>query len=1254
MNEITVYINGTEVKTTTDKTILQVVKENNLDEIPTLCHDDRIEHFTSCYLCVVEVEGINKFVPSCSTYCNDGMKVTTKNEAIFDTRKTALELLFSNHYADCVGPCKHNCPADVDAQAYIALISMGKYEEALRVIKENNPLPLSIGRVCVRDCENACRRHHVDDAVAVNYLKRFVADIDMKDSWVPEVKERNGKKIAVIGGGPAGLTAAYYLTLEGYQVKIFEKLPALGGMLRYGIPEYRLPKQVLDTEIQWILDLGIDVETGVELGVDFSVEELKAQGYDSVFVGVGAHKASKMRLDGEDKTEGVFRGIDFLRELILSYTPKLEGTVAIVGGGNTAIDAARTALRCGADSVKLIYRRSIKEMPAHHEEIEAAQEEGVEMLFLTNPTSILSKDGKLKGVECIKMELKDAGDGSRPRPVPIEGSEYVVDCNYLVSAIGQGVDTTFIEKDKEMELESWGTIIVNEDTLETSIPGVFAGGDAVTGPLTAVASIGQGKQAALSIMNYLDPLNDAGRKSNFVSMRHNLSQLTDREFEDQSKIKRSKMNELDVNERIKTFDEVELGLCDSEVGDETTRCLECGCSEYYDCTLIKHGQTHGVDIKNFVGETKKYKVDTRHPFITMDANKCINCGRCVRTCAEVLKVSALGFVHRGFKSVVAPAMEKALADTNCISCGNCIDTCPTGALSEKFPFKTLGTMPKYNHEAICNFCSIGCKVNFKKVDNDIFYVSNSTEEIMQTHNNGYLCIKGRFGHRYLTEGELVKEPVIRHNGIMEEKSYEDSLKYAASKVKNIIEQYGKDSVAVFASPKLSNEDLYSIQKFARKTLGTNNITSFSNMIYNENAQELNDAYGMTVSTVSMDDINNADTIVVINSNLSEENLVMELKLKAAQKKGAKVVLINSSEIKLAKFADLWVDSKKGTNTALLNGITNELIRNNKIDSNFIDQKTEGYEDLKEMVSYFAENDVPLLTEISAEKYQNLYKELSNSDSNIIFIYNIDSRSDKSVNDLKGIGNFLTVTGRINKPNNGVLILREATNSTGLLDMGVTPNYLPGYVRFKDKLEVNRISEKWNVDLEDTFKPVDVSEKLQNGDIKAVLIFGEDPLAETVNRKYFNAVKFTFAADAFNTVTTDEADVRIPLTTFIEREGSYTRCDNTVQKSHQVTNGRNVKTPWKVAVDLSKYFDNKLEFESIKNIDAEIKVVNRYYSENDNGDSWTKKLFTNGYISPESKVKFSIYDIDFETVAPIKPNIDFAEKYYEKNVKQLLT
>jgi len=266
--------------------------------------------------------------------------------------------------------------------------------------------------------------------------------------------------------------------------------------LRYGIPSYRLPREVLDAEIKWITDLGIEVKTQVEMGKDFSIESLKKEGFDSVFLGVGAHKASSMRLEHEDEIDGVYRGIDFLREIETKGKRKLHGIVIIVGGGNTAIDAARTSLRLGADKVKIVYRRSIDEMPAHHAEIEAVQDEGIEILILTNPKSIIAENDKLTGIECLKMKLLASDNGGRPRPVPIEGSEYVLNCDYLIGAIGQGVDTSYLAKEGEVKQESWGTLVVNEETMETSLPGVFSGGDVVTGPLTAVSSIGQGRKAA--------------------------------------------------------------------------------------------------------------------------------------------------------------------------------------------------------------------------------------------------------------------------------------------------------------------------------------------------------------------------------------------------------------------------------------------------------------------------------------------------------------------------------------------------------------------------------------------------------------------------------------------------------------------------------------------------------------------------------------------------------------------------------------
>jgi len=438
MKKIKLTINNKEYITDVGKTILEVINENQIDEIPTLCHDERISPYGSCFLCVIEIEGVDKLFPSCSTLVSDGMVIRTNTEKIRNARKTALELLLSNHYADCISPCQSKCPAGVNIQGYISLIANHNYIEAISLIKQNNPLPLICGRICVRECEIACRRNLVDESVAINFLKRYVADIDKQNFWQPNIKKKNGKKVAIVGGGPSGLSCAYFLTLNGYQVTIYEKLPKLGGMLRYGIPEYRLPKKILDEEINWIIDLGIKVKNNSELGKDFTIDEL-LNNYQSIYLSLGAQKASDLRVSNEENTIGIYKGIDFLRNLQLNNDLKFNGTVIVVGGGNTAIDAARTSLRCGAKEVKIVYRRSLNEMPAHIAEIEAAKEEGVKFTFLTNPVDILKDNEKLKGIECIKMRLEESKSGGRPRPIPIPDSEYKINCDYLISAIGQNV-----------------------------------------------------------------------------------------------------------------------------------------------------------------------------------------------------------------------------------------------------------------------------------------------------------------------------------------------------------------------------------------------------------------------------------------------------------------------------------------------------------------------------------------------------------------------------------------------------------------------------------------------------------------------------------------------------------------------------------------------------------------------------------------------------------------------------------------------
>ena len=385
----------------------------------------------------------------------------------------------------------------------MALIAAGKFKEALKLIKRDNPFPIVCGRVCNHPCEEACKRGEVDEPIDIMHLKRFVADLDLNDEtrFVPEVKEKKGKRVAVVGAGPAGLTAAYYLAIEGYDIDVFEALPVAGGWLAVGIPEYRLPKDVLKAEIKVIEDLGVKIHLNTRIGKDISFEKLR-QDYDALFIGCGTVLSSKLDVPGEE-LQGVVHGVDYLRRMNLGEKVSLGKRVAVIGGGNVAMDAVRTAVRTGSQEVFILYRRSRAEMPAAPEEIEEALEEGIRMEFLAAPVRILGENGKVTGIECIRMELGEPDASGRRRPVPVKGSEFTIACDSIVPAIGQAADLSFIPKESGIAVNKWNTFDVDPVTFATSVPGVFAGGDNVTGPATVVKAVYAGKEAAVSIGRYL-------------------------------------------------------------------------------------------------------------------------------------------------------------------------------------------------------------------------------------------------------------------------------------------------------------------------------------------------------------------------------------------------------------------------------------------------------------------------------------------------------------------------------------------------------------------------------------------------------------------------------------------------------------------------------------------------------------------------------------------------------------------------------
>ncbi|MGD8398116.1 MAG: FAD-dependent oxidoreductase [Anaerolineae bacterium] len=463
--------------------------------------------------------------------------------------------------------CTNACPAEVDVPSYVALIAQGRYAEGLEVHRRANPFPLVCGRVCPAFCEDRCRRRDIDEAIAIRAVKRFMVDHELATPWTPPIYgEPRAERVAVVGAGPAGLTAALRLAQQGYPVTVLEKLPVPGGMMAVGIPDYRLPRDILDTEIDHIRRAGVEIRCNQALGRDFTLDSLQDDGYSAIVLAIGAHHSGKLRIVGEEQA-GVVHGTDFLRDVALGHVPNLAGKrVGVVGGGNAAIDAARTAWRLGVSEVHVIYRRRREEMPAYEEEIEAAQEEGILFHYLTNPTRVLG-DGHITGVACLKHTLGAFDRSGRRRPLPIEGSDLIIELDILIPAIGQSPDLAGLEGQVAVRRDGCFEV---DDALCTSRLGVFAAGDAVLGPSTVVEAVAQGNAVARMVDHYLR----TGQVEKIVTLPGYEVISHPFDLDEYAEAHRPPMPERPVAER-RNFRQVELGLDERAAREECKRCLRC-------------------------------------------------------------------------------------------------------------------------------------------------------------------------------------------------------------------------------------------------------------------------------------------------------------------------------------------------------------------------------------------------------------------------------------------------------------------------------------------------------------------------------------------------------------------------------------------------------------------------------------------------------------------------------------------------------
>ncbi|MFO7708642.1 MAG: molybdopterin-dependent oxidoreductase [Desulfobacterales bacterium] len=1186
-------IDGRPVAAAPGSTLLQAARENGI-LIPTLCHSELLRPLEGCRICIVRVEGEPKFVSSCSTPVRSGMVVTTDSPEIRDTRKLLVELLLREHYGDCVAPCQLTCPAGIDIQGYLALISRGDYIEALKLIRERLPMPATIGRVCPHFCETQCRRTLVEEPININHLKRFVADFEMDrgERHYPAKAPPSGRKVAIVGGGPAGLSAAYYLCLLGHSPILFDAMPELGGMLRYGIPEYRLPKKVLDWEIEGILQLGVSVHKNTRWGRDFTLGSLRQDGCEAVFLAIGAWSAHTLGIPGE-ALAGVHSGVEFLADVGLGKPVVMGQRVAVIGGGNVAMDAARTGVRLGAKKMTIIYRRSREEMPASHEEIEGAMAEGIVFHFLAAPVRLLSANGRVERIEIIRMQLGAPDASGRRRPVPVEGSQSTLAVDMVITAIGQVADLSPLEKDPaaaKAPVTRWKTLQADAETLYTGLDGIFTGGDAYRGPDTVVRALADGRRAAFAIHRYLTEGKVAPVPKSFNIVKGDLKSVAREPFGALPRRARARMPELEPAERITHFEQIDLGLPEETARQEAERCLSCGCMDVFACRLRRLAEEMHLPTATRTQPQIAFDGARRqdlHPFITHDPNKCVRCRQCLEACTTSQCSDAIDFTE-------TPSFNE-----RCVSCGLCLDVCPTGALGDRIAGKP-GPFKCQPVETVCAHCGCGCQLVFHRKGKRFFTISTRSEA---PPAYGHTCRRGRFdSFDYLSGPDRLKTPLVRQEGRLVESSWPEALERIAREFTRLREQHGGRTLAALGSPRATNEANYLLQRIFRTHFETNHLDFPGSRPLATSMAALDRVIGERVIPIALHAIEEVEVIIAVGDRIEEDNPIVAAALRRASRaRGRRLICIAPGPPALGKFAAPALSVPRGQEGDLLALLARRVLQRGLIDPAFAGQHPQRLAALKESLAAQAPDSTAGSLGIPDTVLEEAAAACAAAGSLAVVYSEEVADGPRGDFNVEALATLALLTGRIGQAKSGIHPLCRHINTRGATDMGMRPGRLPGDLPLSDGPGRAQLAAMWGrpIPAEPGSGLTQLKEMVRAGVLKGLYLLSGECLPGEEIRALSAGVEFFVFQDFLLRDGAEDAHVVLPAATFLEQEGSFTNSEGRVRRLYPVKEcPGHAKPDWRITSDLLARLQPGSAYDEARSVARDIARVLPFYTETD--------------------------------------------------------